>query len=176
MTSKGFDVLLCTESVDEFCLMTLREYDGKPIKNVTAEDLGLEDAADIALVQQANDENRELFRIMLDVLPKDVVEVTATSRLSKTPACISAKGPISLGMEKYFASMPEESSGMPQVQHVLELNPAHPIFKTLSIALKDGDKDTIAQYALILHGQSLLAEGLAVPDMQAYANAVYNLM
>ena len=40
--SKGFDVLLCPQDVDEFCFMSMSEYNEKQFKNVAGGDLGLE--------------------------------------------------------------------------------------------------------------------------------------
>lgn len=175
VTSHGFDVLLCTDSIDEFALMTLREYDNVPIKNVTAEGLILESDEEAAFLANVCEENQALFNAILKATPADVVEVTATMRLHEIPACIAAKGPVSLGMEKYFSSAAGEA-GTPQVQHVLELNPRHRIFKTLKEAFAADDTDLIQRYATVLHGQALLAEGLAIEDMAAYARAVYDLM
>ena len=176
VTRRGYDVLLCSESIDEFCLMTLREYQGKPIKNVASNDLNLDDAFEVAVTQSVNNQNRKLFATMTRALPADVIEVCATSRLSQAPACITAKGPISLGMEKYFASMPEEMGGRPKIQHALELNPEHPIFARLVKAQDEGDEDLINRYAMVLYGQAMLAEGLQIPDVAAYSRAVYSLM
>lgn len=39
---KGFDVLLCPQDVDEFCFMSMSEYNEKQFKNVAGGDLGLE--------------------------------------------------------------------------------------------------------------------------------------
>ena len=176
VTSRGFDVLLCSESIDELTLMTLREYHGIPIKNVTSNDLGLDDMAELQLVNETNTENRKLFSAIKQALPPDVVEVCATARLSTVPACITAKGPISLGMEKYFASMPTEMGGRPQIQHALELNPKHRIFATLQQAFEEGDDQKVANYAWVLYGQAMLTEGLNVNNLAAYSNAVYSLM
>ena len=175
VTSRGFDVLLCTDSIDEFALMTLREYDSVPIRNVSSDDLGLEDEAEIAFVAQTNAANARLFDVLRDMLGDEVVEITATSRLNEIPACISAKGPVSLGMEKYFANSGGDN-GTPQVQHVLELNPRHRIFSTLKQAFDDGDEALVKRYATVLYDQSLLAEGLPIKDMPSYAKAVYELM
>ena len=176
VTDKGFDVLLCSESIDEFCMMTLREYSGKLIKNVTSDDLGLDDDLTVALTNNVNRENAGLFAAMRKALPSDVIEVTATSKLSTIPACIAAKGPISLGMEKYFASMPEEMGGRPKIQHALELNPGHPVFEKLKTAYNQKDDETVAQYATILYGQAMLTEGLPLSNFAAYSKAVYDLM
>ena len=40
--SKGYDLLLCTEDVDEFCLQMMRDYKEKEFKNINSGDLGLE--------------------------------------------------------------------------------------------------------------------------------------
>ena len=40
--SKGYDLLLCTEDVDEFCLQVMHEYKEKTFQNINAGDLGLE--------------------------------------------------------------------------------------------------------------------------------------
>ena len=176
VTARGFDVLLCPEGIDELTLMTLREYAGAPIKNVTTEDLGLVDLADIEFAKRINDENAALFRAIKESLPDDVVEVKATTRMFSVPACITAKGPVSLGMEKYFASLPNEAGGRPQIQHALELNPHHRVFETLKHLHDGGDVESVRRYATVLHGQALLAEGLPIADLTAYSKAVYELM
>ncbi len=39
---KRFEVLLCPQDVDEFCFMSMSEYNEKQFKNVAGGDLGLE--------------------------------------------------------------------------------------------------------------------------------------
>ena len=173
--AQGYDVLLCTDSIDEFALMTLREYDSLPIKNVTAQDLELGDEAAAAASAQANADNAELFSFMRAALEPHVVEVEATARLTQTPACIVAKGAVSLGMERYFASAAAQD-GVPSAQHALELNPEHEVFATLRRLWENGDEDGVKRYAIVLHGQALLAEGLEIPDLPAYSKAVCELL
>ncbi len=172
---RGYDVLLCTDGVDEFALMTLREYDGLPLKNVAAADLALETDEAAERAAAANAECAELFSFMCTALPDDVVAVEASGRLTKAPACIVAKGAVSLGMERYFSGAAERQ-GTPQAQHALQLNPDHAIFTTLKALWADGDREAVERYARILHGQALLAEGLEIDDLNAYAQAVYALM
>ena len=40
--SKGYDLLLCSEDVDEFCLQIMHDYKEKEFKNINSGDLGLE--------------------------------------------------------------------------------------------------------------------------------------
>lgn len=172
---RGYDVLLCTEAIDEFCLMTIRQYDGYEIKNISDSDVDLVTEDGHKAVQAANAQNKDLLEMIRASLDGQVIEVTTSSLLGTTPACISARGPISLGMEKYFSGAPE-GSGAPRAQHVLELNPNHKIFEHLRHAFDEGNAQLIKRYSIILHGQALLAEGLSIPDQDAYATAIYELM
>lgn len=176
VTERGWDVLLCSEGVDEFCLMTLRSYDGLPLRNVASDELVLDDAADRAYIQRIEEENAPLFERLRELLPPDVVEVRASAHLSAAPACIAARGAVSLGLERYFAATADGSSALPQVQHVLELNPEHRLFGVLQDAYKAGESGLLADYATVIYGVAMQAEGLEVPDFAAYAQAVYALI
>lgn len=63
VTERGWDVILCSEGIDEFSLMTLREYDGLPIKNVSADDLVLDDAESLMRKRAIDDENSAVFHV-----------------------------------------------------------------------------------------------------------------
>ena len=155
--------------------MTLREYDSVPIKNVAADDLMLESEQELEAISHINNECSRLFSFIAKNLGDKVVEVTASTRLNEIPACISAKGPVSLGMEKYFSTAASDS-GAPRAQHVFELNPHHRIFKTITDAYERGDESLVARYAIILYSQALLAEGLPIDDLASYSKAIYDLM
>ena len=43
-------------------------------------------------------------------------------------------------------------------------------------AFEAHDNELVERYAFILYGQSMLAEGLDIPDFTRYSNAVYALM
>lgn len=173
---RGWDAILCSEGIDEFSLMTLREYNGIPIKNVASDDLVLDDAAGMQRKQEIDEANDELFQRIRSFLPSDVVEVRSTLHLGKTPACIASVGQVSLGLERYFASMQEGSAALPQIRHALELNPDHEIFARLQSAFESNDDELLRNMAIVLYGQSMLAEHLEVPDFTAYSSAVYSLM
>lgn len=176
VTDRGWDVLLCSEGIDEFSLMTLRQYDGLPIKNVASDDLVIDDAQSIARKQRIDEDNAALFEAIRDALPSDVVEVRSTLHLDKEPACITSKGSLSLGLERYFSSVADGSSSMAQIQHVLELNPEHRIFKALRSAFDSKDDERVRAYASVMYGQSMLAEGLEIPNFSVYSQAVYSFL
>ncbi len=177
VVNKGYDVLLCADNVDEFCLLSIGEYDSQAMRNVSSgEDLGLETEEEKKEVAKKREENSTLFEAMLAALPDDITNVTATTRLSEGACCIVADGPVSLGMEKYFASLPASDEERPQAKHVLEINTEHPVFATLQAAQEAGDSEKVEQYANLLYNQARLAEGLEIVDSAAFNESICALM
>ena len=180
---KGFDVLLLTEDVDEFCLQIMRTYprkdaEGKDgtveFKNVNSGDLGLESEEEKKAAEDATAENKALFDAMKDALNGKVKEVKVSTRLKDHPVCLSADGPLSIEMEKVLSKQPG-SEGV-KSDKVLELNANHPVFAVLKAAQEAGDTDKLKKYSALLYAQAQLIEGLPVDDPAAYAEAVCSLM
>lgn len=171
---KGYDVLLCPQDVDEFCLTSMNEYEEKQFKNVAGGDLGLETEDEKSAAEAITKENEELFNAMKDALDGKVKRVAVSSRLSDTPSCVTAEGPITLEMEKILAAGPDGDHV--KSDRVLELNAEHPVFKALQKAFEDKDEDKVASYARILYDQALITEGLPIDDPVAYTQAVYKFM
>ena len=180
---KGFDVLLLTEDVDEFCLQILRTYprkdaEGKDgtveFKNVNSGDLGLESEEEKKAAEDATAENKALFDAMKDALNGKVKEVKVSTRLKDHPVCLSADGPLSIEMEKVLSKQPG-SEGV-KSDKVLELNVNHPVFAALKAAQEAGDTEKLNKYSTLLYAQAQLIEGLPVDDPAAYAEAVCSLM
>ena len=180
---KGYDLLLLTEDVDEFCLQIMRTFprkdaEGKDgaveFKNINSGDLGLESDEEKKAAEDATAENKALFDQMKDALAGKVKEVRVSTRLKDHPVCLSADGPLSLEMEKVLSRQP--GSEDVKSDKVLELNASHPIFGVLKAAQEAGDIAKVENYSKILYAQAQLIEGLPVDDPTGYAQAVCELM
>ncbi len=180
---KGYDVLLLTEDVDEFCFQVMhtaprKDAEGKDgtveFKNVNGSDLGLETDEEKKAAEEATAENKPLFDAMKAALDGKVKEVRVSTRLKGHPVCLSADGPLSIEMEKVLSRQP--GSEEVKSDKVLEVNAAHPVFETLKQAQEAGDSEKVANYSRILYAQAQLIEGLPVDDPAAYAEAVCSLM
>ena len=88
---------------------------------------------------------------------------------------MSYEGEITLEMERYFRQMPGEAGEKIKARRVLELNPSHPVFASLTAAYEQ-DKDKAAKIALVLCAQAKLLAGLPVEDLSAYSEAVCALI
>ena len=183
---KGYDVLLCTKDVDEFCFQSMMTYgapaaDGEDapepfeLKNVASGDLDLASEEEKKEAEETTKDNEALFAAMKDALGDSVMKVAVSSRLTDAPACITAAGPVSLEMERIMAQMPDGGEGI-KSERVLEVNAKHAVFDVLRAAQEAGDADKVKLYAELLYNQALLVEGLPIEDPVAYANAVTKLM
>ncbi|MEG0503350.1 MAG: molecular chaperone HtpG, partial [Raoultibacter sp.] len=96
--AKGYDVLLCTDDVDEFCMNAMAEYGEKMLKNVASGDLGLETEEEKAAAEAIEKDNEALFTAMKESLDGKVTKVSVSTRLSDSPVAITTEGSISLEM------------------------------------------------------------------------------
>ena len=172
--SKGYDLLLCTEDVDEFCLQVMHEYKEKTFQNINAGDLGLETEDEKKAAEAAETENKDLFEEIKKDLNGKVKEVKVNPTLQEHPVTLTAEGGISMEMEKVLRRMPN-AEGVESTK-VLELNPNHTVFAALKAAHAAGDADKVAKYAELLYDQALLIAGLPIEDPVAYAQLVCGLM
>ncbi len=173
LRDRGFEILYCTDDVDEFALRMMRDFDGKEFRSVSDKDLGIEDAGENEAVKEKAEENKELLRLLKDDLEGKVKDVRLSTRLKSHPVCLSADGGVSIEMEKVLNSMPGDQKV--QAERVLELNPDHPVFETLR-TLFQSDADKLKTYAGLLYNQALLIEGLPIEDPVAFSNAICDLM
>lgn len=171
---KGYDVLLCTQDVDEFCMMSMNAFDERPLKNVAGGDLDLETEDEKEAAEAITKENESLFTTMKEALGDAVTRVAVSTRLSDTPAAVTTEGPISLEMERMMAMGPDGERI--KADRVLEINPKHKVFDILKQAEKDGDTKKIELYSTILYNQALIVENMPIDDPVAYAQAVTSLM
>ncbi len=167
--SKGFEILYCTQDVDEFTLQSLMNYSEKQFKSVDSDDLGIEDTSS----ENNSSDNDEVTKFVKETLGDRVSQVVASKKLVSHPVCMTAKGGISFEMEKYFATM-QPDSGM-KAQRCLELNMNHSAVKALK-NLIGTDDEKARKYVEILYNQSLLIAGLQIDDPSSYADLVCSLM
>ena len=174
LRDRGFDILCLTENVDEFLMQVLRAVDEKELRSVSSGDLGLETEEQKAEQQKAETEHKELFDFIKESLNGKVEEVCLSQRLKSHPVCISAKGMVSLEMEKILRDMPGNDH-MVKAQRVLELNGSHKLFRKIT-QLWNTDKDKVAKYASLLYNLALLIEGMPVEDPVEFSNDICELI
>ncbi len=169
---RGYDILYCTDEVDEFALQMLMNYQEKEFKSVSSGDLGLDEVENEAS-KETNEEFKDLFNKMKEILGEQIKEIKISNRLKSHPVCLSSDGGLSIEMEKILRQMPN-GEGM-KANKILELNSNHPVFEVLKTAYTE-DEEKLKSYTNLLYQQALLIEGLPIEDPVAFTNEICKLM
>ncbi len=170
----GFEILYLTEEVDEFVVNALGEMDGKQFKAVADADALPQTDEEKAALDKSAEENKDVLDFVKETLGDKVSQVRLSSILKSAPVCLTADGPVSLEMERYFQRTKQEGEGL-KAQRVLELNAASGVFAALRQAVEE-DKEKAASYAKLLYAQALLLADLPLEDPAEYTRLVCQLM
>jgi len=177
LKEKGYEVLYLFDRVDEFAIDSLRQYKEKHFRAISRGDLKL-DGKDVVAEKASEELSKEtepLLKAIQDQLQGKVSAVRLSSRLKSSAVClVSGDTGISLSMEQILS---EVEQPFMKATRILELNPEHPVFKTLqNIYNANSNSQKIKDYAEVLYGQALLMEGIKLDDPVAFANKVAELI
>lgn len=170
--NKGYEVLYCTDYVDEFAIKMLNKYADKEFKNVCTDSLELDSEEEIEKLKKKNEKSKDMFNIMKEAIP-EIKDIRFTNKLSNHPVCLSSAGEISVEMEKALNSMPIDNKI--SAEKVLEINEKHKIAKKLNELYKE-DKKTLKKYAKVLYAQARLIEGLSIENPTEISNLMTEIM
>ena len=168
VTDKGYEILYCTEYVDEFTFQSLREYESKKFVNICKEDLNLDTPEEKEELQKLNEDSKDLLATMKESL-KDISGVKFTNRLKNHPVCLVSEGDISIEMEKVINAMPTDEKI--NANKVLEINANHKIAEKLK-TLYETDKEALKDYTKILYAEARLIEGLPIENPTELASLI----
>ena len=180
--AKGLEVLLLADSVDEFWLQHVTEFEGKPFKSITR---GAADLDNIAKDEDAGDKKddtetpdiAELIASIKAELGDTVKDVRLSKRLTGSPVCLIAdEGDMDVNLERILKRHGQLQHGLPRV---LELNAEHNIIQKLAERAK-GDEaasdDLLKDAAHLLLDQARIAEGEVPSDAAAFARRLGSVM
>lgn len=177
--AKGYEVLYLVEPVDELMMQSLTEFEGKKLQSVGkgAVQLGTQEEqeqAEKALKEQATSYN-SLLEFLQKKLDAHVKEVRLSSRLTTSPAClVSAEHDYSPHLERLLR---QGNLNAPPQRRILEINPTHPMLSKLQERFqRQQDDPVLGDYAELLLGYGLLAEGSDLHDPVRFTQLVADLM
>ena len=173
LNRKGYDVLLCTEDVDEFIPQTLMTYMEKSFCNAASEDLGLQSEDEKKELEEKAEEKKGFLTFIKETLGENVKEVRLSSNLGSHPAAMVPDAGMSFEMEKYMKRVNPEFAF--PVGRILELNADHEAVKAMERAMTE-DPLKAKDYAQLLMYQAQLMAQLPLEDPYAYTELVCKLM
>ena len=171
---KGYEVLLLTDTVDEWVMQFVSQYDEKSILSVTKDGIDMDTDEEKKETEEflkgKTEEFKDLTEAMQKTLAEEVKEVKVTDRLVDSPVClVSGAYDPSARMERIMQSM---GQAMPKNKRILEINPDHPVI----LKLKTVADDVKAEWTQILYSQALLNEGSPIEDPQKFSRQISKLM
>jgi molecular chaperone HtpG len=172
--ARGIEVLLLPDPVDAFWVATSAGFDGKPFKSVTQ---GAPDIKSVPLKETDNANAAEadqsaatlatLYALMKQVLGDAVEDVRASDRLSSSPACLVAPD---RGPDRRLERLLADSGRLALASKpVLEINPAHPLIRTLAARIASPDKEKLQDIIWLLFDEARLMEGEQPADASNFA-------
>ena len=173
LNKKGYDVLLCTEDVDEFIPQTLMNYEEKSFCNAASEDLGLQTEEEKKELEAKAEELKGLLTFVKETLGDSVKDVRLSADLGGHPVAMVPEGGVSFEMEKYMKRANPEFAF--PVGRILELNTEHDAVKALQNAMVS-DPLLAKDYAQLLMYQAQLMAELPIDDPVAYTELVCKLI
>ncbi|BFZ10659.1 hypothetical protein BsWGS_13698 [Bradybaena similaris] len=186
LLKKGYEVLFLVEPVDEYCIQSLPEFEGKKFQNIAKEGLNIDTS------QKARERKEALekdFKPLTDWLKdkglKDKIEkATVSERLVDSPcALVASQYGWSGNMERIMKSQAYAKQGDVSNQYyasqkkTLEINAKHPLIKKLKAKVEANADDAIAKdLATVLLDTATLRSGFQVQDTHDFAQRIERML
>jgi molecular chaperone HtpG len=170
--SKGMEVLLLTDRIDEWVAAHLHEFEGKTLANVATSAADVESAIETPDKAAAEATFKDTLERLGKSLLGKIAGAQVSARLTDSPAVLVAgefgmslrMGRIlkQAGQNNPFATLP-----------ILEVNPKHPLIERLKDTTDDA---AFADLAHVLYDQAMLAEGGELDDPAIFVRRVNRLI
>lgn len=162
--ARGIEVLFFTDTIDDFWLQSVDEYQNFKFKSITKGDIDLDaspDKTEDKAPEDKPEEHNTLFSTMLGILGEDVSNVRASKRLVDSPVClVAADEGVDMHMEKVL-KIHQKYAG--ESKPVLEVNTSHPLIKKLESMAATPD-NAFEDTTRLLFDQARIIQGDGVKD------------
>src|SRR5437016_6043929 len=165
---KRYEVLFLVDPVDEILVQWLPEFEGKKLKSVGK---GVADLGEEKELKEREREFSKLTSALLKNLEDRLKEVRLSSRLTSSPAClVVSEGEASPHLERMLKQVKGETT---RQKRIMEINANHEIIAKMRDRADDPMLDDFAE---VLYGYALLAEGSEIHDPMIFNQAVMRIL
>lgn len=167
--SNGTDVLLFTDSVDDFWVNVVGKYKDYEFKSVTRSDIAADESENQD--NELSESHKKLVTFFKDVLGDSVKEVRISKKLKESPVClVVAEGAIDMRMERFLIEQKQLKSATAKI---LEINPNNKIITKIEKNMSD---DSMKEIVYLLFDQACIIEGENVADVSSFAKSLNKLI
>merc|ERR1719453_156615 len=185
LLAKDIEIIFMTDSVDEYTVQHLTEYEGKRLINASREGLKLEEGD---AEKKREEKYKEMFKPLLDfakdTLGKKVEKVQVSKHLVQSPVVVlSADYGWTAQMEKVMKSQAfadQSKFEFMKSKRMFEINPRHPMIIELNNKLKeetDGNAN-LKDQVMSLYLSAVVSAGyqLGPDDAQDFSDRVSRMV
>jgi len=184
---KGYEILYLTDPVDQYCMQSLPEYEGKKFQNVAKDGLDLDksDTKKEELKKELTKTYEPLINWLKDKLKDKIGDVKLSDRLVQTPmALIASQWGYDGNMERIARAQAYQKSGGDATMNyylnqkkTLEINPRHPLIKDLLRRVEDNKDDKAAfDLANVMVEAATLRSGFDLKDAPGFADRIETML
>ncbi|KJV65845.1 MULTISPECIES: molecular chaperone HtpG [Ehrlichia] len=183
--SRGIEVILLVDPVDDFWTNVVTDYQKVPLKSVIRADEDLEKFANLDKNEEVKEnedksadskEKIDIFvKYAVQVLGKLVSGVRVSKKLTNSPVCLAvADGSMDIRMERFLR---EQKQLNYKSTKILEINPKHPIIsKMIDEHANVGENATLDDMLHLLLNQACILEGEELEDVSGFAERMNNVL
>jgi molecular chaperone HtpG len=170
--AKGYEVLLLTDPVDEMLVQWVWDYKEKKLKSVAKGVADLGDDKDLAGKVK---EFSSLMDALQSKLDERVRQVRLSGRLTSSPAClVVAEEDMSPNLEALIGKAKGE---VMRQKRIMEINPDHELVSRMrALHAANAEDPALDDFANILFGYALLAEGSEMPEPQKFNESLLRVV
>merc|ERR1719287_326020 len=184
LLAKDIEIIFMTDSVDEYTVQHLTEFEGKRLINASREGLKLEEGDK---EKKREDTYKEMFKPLIDytkaTLGKKVEKVAISKHLVQSPVVVlSADYGWTAQMEKVMKSQAfadQSKFEFMKSKRMFEINPRHPMIVELNTRVKDNSADEQTKDMVIsLYLSGVIGAGyqLTPDDAQDFSERVSRMV
>lgn len=158
---QNIDVLLFTDTVDDFWVNVISKYKDHDIKSVTRSDIDLEKFDKEK--EQESPHHEGIIAYFKTVLGDAVKDVKISKRLESIPACLVVEeGSMDIRMERFLIEQKQLASASAKI---LEINPTHNIVQKLEQEIaNNASDDGTADLVKLVYDQACIIENEPLKD------------
>ena len=179
LKAKDYEVLYMFDTIDEYVVQHLTNYENKKLVCCTKEGMKLNESEDEKKQYESDKEfSNDLCALIKETLVGNVDKVVQSNRLQDSPCClVTGEYSWSANMERIMKAQTFGSKVPMRSSKTMEINPQHPVIKTMCQKISTDKNDrSVKDLIWLLYESSLLTAGFTLDEPVKFSNRLINLI